>query len=540
MRLKHYIPALAFMLPSVLAAQTRDADTLIKDATIEIIQSYKPEVKQAPKANLVPNLPPVDTTTPILDYSVPTQTLSYSYSSLPLRPLALTLDTTELEYPNYVKLGGGNLSTIYLDAGIGGIRGENYETVFQVHHLSQNGAINEQKVSLTGLDADGTYHKNGKAYSAHLDVNRNQYHYYGYDHGIYNYDINAIKQAFTNISLGVEMQNGDNMAQLQYNPSISGYYYGDSYSANETSFNISIPVSYRIDDKLTAFIGVNAAFTKLNTPLSSQSNNILQLAPGINFSTDAFTLKAGFYPTLGENKTYLLPDIDIRFTIPETQFIINTGYKGLLVQNTFRDLTRRNPFIYNTYTVNQTNTNEIYGNIKSNIGNNITFNGRVSWWQYNNLPVFINDTAFDNKQFNILYDPKVNALSLQASIRYQVAESFAIGLSGQWFNFYNKSFNKLWHRPGINLTGDISVAPVEKLTVTAYISFIDELYALDKGDRTLKLNSILDIGAGAEYEIIKRLNLFLQANNLLNSNYQRWYGYDAFGFNIFGGARLKF
>ena len=32
----------------------------------------------------------------------------------------------------------------------------------------------------------------------------------------------------------------------------------------------------------------------------------------------------------------------------------------------------------------------------------------------------------------------------------------------------------------------------------------------------------------------------LVANNLLNSRYERWYGYDAFGFNILGGARLKF
>jgi outer membrane receptor protein involved in Fe transport len=189
--------------------------------------------------------------------------------------------------------------------------------------------------------------------------------------------------------------------------------------------------------------------------------------------------------------------------------------------------------------VQQTQSTEIYGGIKSNIGKHISFDGKLSWWQYNGLPIFINDTAGDKKQFLLLYD-QVNAIGLQAAIRYHIAETFSVGFSGQWMNFVKKSSPEVWHRPGVMFKGDVLAMPLKKLTINAYISFIDELYALDNGNRTLKLSSILDIGAGAEYEIIKRLNVFVQANNLLNSKYQRWYGYDAFGLNIFAGARLKF
>src|SRR5688500_3498821 len=98
-----------FALPS--AAQKRAAkDSVIKGATIEITQSYKPEVSHAPRPEPAPTMPPIDTSAPLLQYNVPQQTLFFSYGSLPLRPLALNILTADEQFANYVKLGGGNLS----------------------------------------------------------------------------------------------------------------------------------------------------------------------------------------------------------------------------------------------------------------------------------------------------------------------------------------------------------------------------------------------------------------------------------------------
>src|SRR5687767_11140867 len=107
---------IAFFFCNILFAQKKDS--VLKDQTIEVIQSYKPQVKQASKPQFTPDLPPRDTVTPYFQYDVPQQVLSYSYTPPALRPLALGKDTASLPYPNYVKLGGGNLSTIYFDAGI--------------------------------------------------------------------------------------------------------------------------------------------------------------------------------------------------------------------------------------------------------------------------------------------------------------------------------------------------------------------------------------------------------------------------------------
>src|SRR5690606_7656176 len=84
-----------------------------------------------------------------------------------------------LPYPNYIKLGGGNLSTLYLDAGFGGLSGKNYSTSFRVHHLQQKGDLPYQKTAFSGLHASGNYLSNSLKYDAAVDLLRNKYALYG-------------------------------------------------------------------------------------------------------------------------------------------------------------------------------------------------------------------------------------------------------------------------------------------------------------------------------------------------------------------------
>ena len=97
MSVKHFF--ILILLTAALGARAQrvsPSDTVLKGSTIEVIQSYKPEVKRAPKPEWVPQLPPADTTHPTLNLEVPQQTLYYTYSSQPLRPLALGKDVLQL------------------------------------------------------------------------------------------------------------------------------------------------------------------------------------------------------------------------------------------------------------------------------------------------------------------------------------------------------------------------------------------------------------------------------------------------------------
>lgn len=535
--------SIALLLCSQIAVgQTAAEDTTIKGSTIEIIQSYKPEVKQSTKPALTPALPPIDTSKPTFTYNVPPQKLNYSYSPLPLQPLALNRATQAPTFPNYVKLGGGNLSTIFLDAGIGSLQGENYKTAIHLQHLSQKGKIDGQQSSLTGLDANGTYYTGDNAITAGVGISRNQYYYYGYDHSIYAYDTDSLKQAFTGIHLDLGLANNQmGIKRISYQPTISFDVYTDSKNASETSIGLNAPFQYELDSTLQIFAGIYIETNQFKNSLTSQSSNIIQFRPGVNLHTKSFDLKAGIYPTFGQNgSTYILPDVAASFRVPNTQFLLNVGWQAKLLANNYRSLSSINPYMSNGYTIQQTTTNEVFAEIKSNISNNLSFSGRASWWEYNGLPLFTNDTLTDNKRFNILYDNKINNLSLQASIRYQIAHTFTLGFNGRWNNFYTHSYTEVWHMPGIEFGADVAASPIKNLTITGYLSVKDELYAFDKNKKKIKLDTILDLGVGAEYQFVKRLSAFVNAYNLLNNGYQRWYGYDAYGLNVYGGIQLKF
>ncbi len=516
-------------------------DTTLKGATIEIIQSYKPEVKQAPKPEFTASVPPPDTSHPVFNYEVPSQTLNYTYYSQPLRPLALGRDSSVIPFYNYIKLGGGNLSTLFADAAIGSLRGENYESAIHLHHLSQNGNITDQKVALTGLEADGNLHTAKNVWHADLGVLHNTYYYYGYDQTKYSFNSGAIKQAFTGLKVGLDMKKEETMIrELGYHPAFNISLYSDNYATTERTIDFNAPIDYALDSSLRLGIGVNGSMTQYNSKLANQTNNVLQVTPAVYFAKGGLSGKAGLYPTFGKNNTYLLPDIEAKYKIGESQVNLFLGWQGLLKKNTLEELSTRNPYINTSFTVQQTHTDEIFGGIQGNVGSHISLSGRVSWWQYQNLPLFINDTATDEKQFLIATDPKVNALSLQGMIRYQVANILSVGFNATLTSFSNNAYKHVWHEPTVKLGADLLVKPFPALTITAYLSVLDGMYAVEKGNLSHKLSTIFDLGGNAEYLIIPRLSAFIQVNNLLNNKYQRWNGYEAYGLNIYGGIRFKF
>ncbi len=525
---------------SVTASAQQRTDTTLRSTTIEVIQSYKPELKQAPKPEFRPDMPPRDTTRPGFRYEVPQQALYYTYSSLPLRPLALGKDSVTLPYPGYLKLGGGTQSTLYLDAGIANFSGDNYETAVHLHHLSQEGNMKNQKVSLSGLEAEGTLRTNDHAIRLSLEGLRNQYYYYGYNQNIYEWQADSVKQTFTGVQVAADLRNErPNRYGLDYHPRIGVYYYGDNRETREQSFFFDLPVKRQLDSNITVGIGVNGNITQLKHPLASISNNIFQITPHADFRLGQISARAGIYPSFGNNgSSYLLPDIRIRYQDVSGKLSFTAGWESRLRQNTYRQLSGENPFIFNRYETLQTKTDEVYAMAGTSISNHFSISGKISWWQFHNLPMFLNDSA-DRKNFYILYDGLVNAISFQAAIRYNVTDKWSAGVSGQFTSFYKKTYNRVWHEPGVRIRADLSVKALPALTITGYATILEQIYALNELHQEIKLDGVFDIGAGAEYQFIPRLSAFLNVHNLLNDRYQRWYGYNTIGINIFGGLRLK-
>ena len=516
-------------------------DTSIRSATLEVYQQYEPELKPLTKVELAPTLPPPPAQRSAQQYDVPQQTLYYSYRALPLRPLALgTADTAAAAPLNYVALAGGNLSTILGEIGIGSLRGRDWQTAIQARYITQEGNPEDQVFRSFRLRGDGTLRKYGHLLEGGLEVQRNVFGAYGYDHEVNKYDFSQVRRIYSGaaITLGAQNETPTWMG-ITYHPVLTYSYYTGTVLNNEQTLSLSLPVRKQIDSNFAAEIGINAWITSSKVYSDPWHNNIYQLTPRVSYSRDRISGHLGLYPTKA-SVYYLLPDIEGRYRIGDNIAIASAGWKASFVQNTIRQLTTANPFYLPSSTYAPTLNDDVFAGLSLALGKHLSVTGRAGWNQWRNLPLFITKPSGDGKDFNTLYDPKVQAIVWNAGLRYAIGEDFSLGAEGTWYNYYQHSYARVWGAPGIRLKGNASLMPVRGLLVTAYVEVMDQIWGQDSWGGEIKLKGVFDIGAAAEYTVIERLNLFIRTENLLGRHNERWLGYPSFGFNIYGGARFRF
>ena len=534
------ILVLSLIAAQYAAGQANAGDTVLKGSTIEVIQSYKPQVRKAPKPEWLPQLPPPDTSRPSLTFDVPQQTLYYTYTSGELKPLALGKDSLLIPYPNYIKAGAGNLSTLYLDAGMGNIKGKNYETAIHLHHLSQKGSIKNEQSAFSGLETEGVLHHGDNEWHAFANAERNQYFYYGYDHNVFNYNSDSVKQTFTSVRVGVDMSNKvkEKMNALMYHPSVTASLYDAKYNTAETNFGFTAPFSYQVDTSLQLLVALSATFTHMKLDTFKTNDNLAELRPGIALVKGKLKGRGFLGLALGkDNRFYVLPEIIADYAITPS-LSLSGGWQATVRQNTYEQLTAENPYLTNNFAVKQLRRDELFASVTGSQGSHLTYVVRASWWNFTGLPTDLNNFG-DRKQFYVLYDD-VSALSLHGGARFTESSKWSSGLSLDFYKYYQGTQPYVWHQPTLMIRGDVSVRVIPDLTLIGYVSLSAGRYAVSNTGSAILLDPATDIGINAEYQLINRVSVFAQVNNLLNSKYERWYGYQAYGLNVYGGLRLKF
>lgn len=535
-------------------AAAQQKDSVIQGQTIQITQIYQPEIRQPQKPALIPVLPPPDTSKPKFQYVVPQQTLSYTYHSIPIRPLALGKQESETTFQNYAKAGIGNLTSIYLDAGLGSIKGDHYQTAFHLSHLNQKGKLSNQQSGFTDFTGSGNYYASGHDFSAKLNVRNRRHRFYGYDDDTYQYGGSAIQQSLTDGSLTLGARNIEkNSLNIDYQPEIGFGLLGDNFSAKESRFTFNLPAQWHFGQMPSDSIpyspygkislGAYGNLVRLDNAGKSTGNNLIKINPAVDVTIENARIHFGLSPAFGRNsKAWLLPDINVRAGLLNNHLTAFAGWKSDVAQNTYLDLSLINPFIDNIFDVQQSETDQAFAGFNSTAGKFVTFGATLSWRQWSNLPLFINDYAEnpDGKRFQVIYSPRVQAFNIDAFIRYQPSEIIALSAQGSWYNFYKTTLDQAWGYPSLKMEGLIEVHPMKKLQAHAGFSLLNGIYALDNAGHSKALPGIFDVHAAAEYNIIPRFSVFLQANNILNNKYQRWNQYQVYGLNIIGGFRFKF
>lgn len=538
------LPVACCLLPAAGFAQK---DTVKKKATIDITSTYKPVLRNAIKVNFSATHLNADTSHPNLTYNIPAQNLFYAYQPIPLKPLALLQDTNlYLGSRNYVKVGYGNFSTPYVNAGFSFGDGKKFLANVYAEYISSKGKMLYQDYSRLNVKATGSYFLPKNEVYAGVNVKMNENFLYGYDTSIYKYSKKDVRQQFQDISFKGGIRNTvTGEYGINYNPAIEVSNFTNVNKLTETSIVVNAPVEKQFGEafafKVEARADVTAYTTKNLATDVKLNNNIFQVAPSFIISTPRFSVNAGILPTWDNGNFVWLPNVYAEAQIAENIFAFQAGWIGRYTKNTYRNLSAVNPYLQ-TFS-KQLNTKEIeyYAGIKATLGKHFNFNAKAGLVTYTNLPFFINDTATDNKSFVISNETGVRNLRVHGDISYINQDKFTV-TAGLTFNGYAgmKSNAKAWNTIPMEFTSALRWQAFKQVLLKADFYAFGGGHYLVKGNSSKIFSPGSDLSAGIEFKISKMFSAWMDVNNIFNTKYERLHNYPVYGLNLMGGVRVNF
>jgi hypothetical protein len=523
-------------------AAVAQQDSTLQQQTIDIYNVYQPTLRAAAKLNLTGALPRLDTTRPRMVYSVPAQNLNFSYRPVPLRPLAMGMDTAMAEgYNNFVKAGFGNYSTPLIQLGLSSGKSQPFQYGLLFSHISSQGDLDNQNYSQDKIAAYGQYFSPSLALHGMLSYHRHGIRYYGYDHDTTRLSKDDVKQAYNTISATLGLSNiRENALKLNYQPELTMSFFSDIHQRKESTFRIFAPFQRQIVKDIDLVADFLGDFSTYTDKTHTFNQNVMAIHPAVEISKPRFVLHAGINPTWTNDKFFLLPDIVNETGLIENKLILSSGWVSYFRKNSYQNLVSDNPFLGDYTAPLNTRVEEKYTGIKGAINSHFTYNTKFAFVEYSNQPLFVSDSLWGNK-FKTVDEEELKAYQLHVEIGYVNEEKFQLKLSGDWFNYFKETTEvKPWGmRPfSANLSGQYTFA--RKFQLSADLFALSGSFYPDALGQSHKTKGAFDLNAGARYQINDQFNLWLNGNNLFNSHYERWHNYPSLGLQVLGGIMIKF
>lgn len=530
-------------------AQT-NRDTTISTQRVNIYQEYTPEVVLPKKPILKPSDIYTETPQPSkLEYKVPQQSIRYSYGSVGIKPLALQPLEGKTNYQNYAAFGLGNLTTIFGDVGLTYHIPGTHDAYIHGYHFSQKGgSIPDRSSAFTEISGGGKYFWNTYAINVDASVTRRAQTAYGYDHDVFTLDKKDIRHNYFNINFDVGI---DNIAltenKISFQPHVNANFLNGFNDASEMILKIDAPLSYTINENMNVGLSIktemdfyNHSWINLNE--SRKTNSYFMIVPKFIYTKDKLYVHAALQPTFSTgNNMKFLPDIQARMTFGAPSAIsINAGIKGDVEMYSFKNLSEKNPFVYNPQNSNAIH-NQFFAGVEYSMMSNLKLELNAIYHTFSNYATFRNDYVNDStgRYFLIHYIPNTKVFELNAGAHVLIANKFDLGAKVGFYN-YNEKVGFAYNEPTMHLKSYMKVRPIPELMVSAQLDVMAGINYLDEFGMRKSQKNIFNLGGSAQYDINERFVAFLNVDNIFNVKYQRWNQYNVYGFNIFAGAKFKF
>lgn len=287
----------------------------------------------------------------------------------------------------------------------------------------------------------------------------------------------------------------------------------------------------------------------------------ITLSPYYKVEGDIWKIKLGanVMAITGDNdKLFVSPNIAADVEIAN-KTVLYLKADGKIQSNSAYELSQMNRYI-NPWLAVQPSRNWLDGivGLKSGVAPGFWFDVFAGYKATNNDAFFTQETILSGTENNfgnfsnvIGLDSKV--LYFGGQLKYSYQSLFDFSLKGVFNNWDIKESDNWtsgivpdfepYGRPKTEITANIDVRPIDKLTVSAK-------YYLGSGRKTaqtvsydwqaIDMDNINELNVTASYNLTSNVGIYGQLNNLLFQEYDLLYGYPAQGFNAMVGININF
>lgn len=453
------------------------------------------------------------------------------------------LDT--LYNPNYARMGGGNYGHKLMELFVGSRAADKWAYHASFQHLSADAEKTIQDFSTNRAFLGGSRYYKRSSMDVTLNYSRDMNRFFAKD-TFYEKDAALIKKTAQNAGFNVlyDMKRDGKKPGLAAGFMFNNFY--NNLNQSETEFAGKIGWDAGIKNLGTSG-WVELTSLQFRQNFSTKQQYFVDATPrvtmkiketGIDF-TGGLNL-AWVFTDSSSPLFYLNPVILAEKKLEGLKMKMYGGVDGGLRKNSIRRFSEMVPFTYDSIQItNSYDQLRVFAGLKGSITNNSQFMVEFGNNTTSKMPLVItNNDSIQSLQ--IVYD-NINNLYFASDLRFSVGEKLRVGANCKFNNYTTNDQLQAWHLPSFTyaLSGQYYVN--KNLTAQIGIDGMSRRYnTVLKTDRQLEMKGFTDIHLRADYKVKNLVRIWVQGSNLLNQQYQQWFGYNNFGLTVMGGISAGF
>jgi hypothetical protein len=587
---KHITVILLFSLGFVISSQAQDT-ILNRNVTVE--REYRPVIHDAGKMNSLPEIlePNVEKSPATYsDFNLPLN-VDYNIHTLPAAELATEKPTNK---EGYARVGIGNYLNTLVDFAYPIVNKPDMRLDFSLNHLGTFEPKRMHSTSKAALSFDKIF-KTVDLYAG-VGGGHEFFKYYGN-----NFNVDSILDLKTLATgYGSSIYSEKNRAGVSSAPRLFNLYtlatdpIGDIFwrfnaTAGLHSLPLATDLQYLAELNYNIFSSVNGLTENVIYTRAKFSSPIQKNRIGLDFDLYNMMYNSAKIPSFNFWNTYSVLILNPYYSIERTNWNVRLGLKssfsfvhGNLVNpsadvraewkpfpkflsiyagingdyevNTLNKIFSENPYLYSDVRVNDTySPYNLFAGIKLKPVYNLLLDAYVEFRQIDNQYFFVNkeyrlvnsaltmplvDSLLFINRFNVIYS-SASVFKIGVRANYNLQNFLNVELKGAYNNWNVSTEQYAWNKPKYEAELNTNVRINPNFNVSANVYYQGERYA-KLGNTAIRMHDKVDINLGASYSYLNWFTAFAKINNLINNQYQNFYGYDVQGTNAMIGAAFTF